>query len=79
MTSSSSHIAEGNELRVALGGSLFTYRRNPGCQQLFDQTFPVLASMKQKFPSTHYFGLNPPLAPLPSTFFKRKIPSSGPK
>lgn len=49
MTSPSSHTGEGNELRVAIRGGLFTYR-DPGRQQLFDQTFPVLASMKQKFP-----------------------------
>lgn len=49
VTSSSSHSAEGNELREAIRGGLFTYR-DPGRQQPFDQTFPVLASMKQKFP-----------------------------
>lgn len=49
MTSSSLHTAEGNELREAIRSSLFTYR-DPGRQQLFDQTFSVLASMKQKFP-----------------------------
>lgn len=49
MTSPSSHTAKGNELRAAIRGGMFTYR-DPGCQQLIDQTFPVLASMKQKFP-----------------------------
>ena len=42
MTSPSLHTSEGNELRVAIRGGLFTYR-DPGRQQLFDQTFPVLA------------------------------------
>lgn len=49
MTSPSSHTGEGNELRMATRGGLFTYR-DPGRQQLFNQTFPALASMKQKFP-----------------------------